>query len=61
MPNVLEMQVIMRERLFDLLLLKRLNSGTNIKGLDQQIRRAKSGMTKEDIAYVESLVSEETV
>ena len=59
MPNILEMQIIQKERLFDLLLLEKLNNGIEVKGLSQQIRKAKSGMSKEEIVYVEKLVNEE--
>ena len=59
MPSLLEIQVMQRERLFDLLLLEKLNAGTTVKGLSRQISKAKSGMNKEDIAYVMSLIEED--
>jgi len=59
MPNILEMRVMQKERLYDLLMLEKENAGTTVKGLTQQIRKAKVGMEKEDIAFVEKLVAEE--
>ncbi|MCL1864072.1 MAG: hypothetical protein FWF78_10955 [Defluviitaleaceae bacterium] len=59
MPNLLEIQVIQKERLFDLLMFKKANEGVSFKGLSRLISRAKAGMSKEDIAYVEQLVEQE--
>ena len=55
MPSVREIDILQKERLFDLLLLEKLNEG-EVKGLNQQILKIKAGMSKEDVAYVISLV-----
>jgi len=54
-----EMQVQQKQNLFKLMVLERENIGTTVKGLGQLIREAKSGMSKEDIAYVKELVDEQ--
>jgi len=59
MPNILEMRVIQKERLFDLLILEKANTGITIKGLALQISKAKAVMEQEDIAFVEKLVAQE--
>ena len=59
MSTILEIQVMQKERLFDLLLFQKANENVKLKGLSRMISRAKSGMSKEDIAYVEKLVAEE--
>ncbi|MCL2199010.1 MAG: hypothetical protein FWB80_08820 [Defluviitaleaceae bacterium] len=61
MANILEIQVTQKQTLFDLLLLEKKNAkaGNTVLGLGQLIRKAKAGMTKEDIAYVKELVDEE--
>ena len=59
MPNLVEIQVMQKERLFDLLLFEKANKGKPLKGLSRLISRAKAGMSKEDIAYVVQLVDEE--
>ncbi|MCL1845214.1 MAG: hypothetical protein FWF77_04860 [Defluviitaleaceae bacterium] len=59
MPNILEIQVAQKENLFELMLLEKQNKGATVKGLGRLIRKTKSGMTKEDIAYVKELVDEE--
>jgi len=58
-PSALEMQVIQKERLFDLLMLQKTNPDREINGLKLMIKKAKAGMSKEDVAYVEKLVAEE--
>ena len=60
MPSVMEMQVIQKERLYDLLTFQKDNAGSPNKGLTRMINRAKSGMSKEDIAYVEKIVEDES-
>jgi hypothetical protein len=57
-PNIFEIQVMQKERLYDLLTFKRDNAGNPNRGLTRMINRAKSGMSKEDIAYVEKLVEQ---
>ena len=57
MPSVKEIDVLQKERLFDLLLLEKLNDG-KVKGLNRQILKTKAGMTKEDVAYVVAMVAE---
>ena len=52
-----EMQFFLRDKLFDLLDLKRRNVGIEISGLDEKIIKAKSVMQEEDVAYVEKLVA----
>ena len=44
------------ERLYDLLLIEKANPGSVVNELDKAISRAKAPMTKEQIAWVESLV-----
>jgi len=58
MASQTEIQVVQKERLYDLLLLEKKNSGKEVLGLNQLINRAKAGMSKEDIAYIEKLVNE---
>ena len=58
MANVIEITAWQAERLYDLLILKKDNPNIQVAGLDRQISRAKTGMTKEDIASVEKLVYE---
>jgi hypothetical protein len=60
MSDILEIQIAQKQTLFDLLILEKENGDTKVKGLGRLIRKAKSGMTKEDIAYVKELVDEET-
>ena len=59
MANMTEIQVAQKERLYDLLYLEKKNAGYVVKGLSSQIRKAKAGMSKEDVAYVEQLIAEE--
>ena len=47
------------DRLFDLLIIEKLNKGFKVKGLDRSIRRVKAAMTKESIAWVEQQVAAE--
>lgn len=58
MSSAIEIQVMQKERLYDLLTFQKDNLGSSYKGLSRMINRAKSGMSKEDIAYVEKLVEE---
>jgi hypothetical protein len=57
--NLTEITIAKKELLFDLLTLERENTSITVKGLGRLIRKAKSGMSKEDIAYVIALVEEE--
>ena len=59
MSNFLHIQMMQKERLFDLLLFQKANEGKTLKGLSRMISRAKAGMSKEDIAFVEQLVQQE--
>ena len=59
MPNTMEMLVLQKGLLFDLLMLQKANPGKEIKGLSRMISKTKSGMGKEDIAYVTQLVEQE--
>ena len=54
-----EMQVQQKQNLFKLLVLEKENKEIKVKGLGRLIREAKSGMSKEEIAYVKELVDEE--
>jgi len=49
----------MADRLFELLIIEKMNKGYKVKGLDRSIRRAKAAMTKESIAWVEEQVAAE--
>ena len=55
MANISEISIFQKERLFDLLLIEKHNTG-EVKGLNKMIRKAKATMSKEDIAYVVSLI-----
>lgn len=59
MANLTEITIAKKELLFDLFTLEKENAGYTVKGLDRLIRKAKAGMSKEDIAYVIALVEEE--
>ena len=59
MADLTEITIAKKELLFDLLTLERENAENAVKGLNRLIRKAKSGMSKEDIAYVVALVDEE--
>jgi len=59
MASLPEIQITQKERLFDLLMISKANKDLKVKGLSRSISRAKSGMSKEDIAYVEKLVEQE--
>ena len=61
MANLTEIQITQKQNLFDLLVLEKQNEkiGITVDGLGRLIRKAKSGMSKEDIAYVITLVEEE--
>ena len=54
-----EMQVLQKQNLYKLMVIEKRNAGTKIHGLGGLIRETKSGMSKEDIAYVKELVDEE--
>ena len=58
MPSTQEIDTIQKERLYDLLMLEKLNKGNKVFGLARQITRAKAPMKKEDIAYVVKLIDE---
>jgi len=61
MPNIMEIQVAQKNLLYDLLSLEKQNkeAGVNVIGLNKLISRTKSGMTKEEIAYVKELIENE--
>ena len=48
----------MADRLYELLLMKKLNPELKIRGLSSAIGRAKASMSKESIAWVEQQVAE---
>ena len=52
-----EMQVFQKQTLYKLMVIEKRNK--KVVGLGSLIRETKSGMTKEDIAYVNELVDEE--
>ena len=56
MPENLGLLTHQKSKLYDLLILKQKNKSITVIGLDEQITRAKSVMTKEDIAYITALV-----
>ena len=56
--NELEIREKQKDKLFDFLVLLKLNEGNKIKGLNRMISKAKALMSKEDIADVEKLVAE---
>ena len=58
MANELEIREKQKDKLFDFLVLLKLNEGYKIKGLNRMISKAKALMSKEDIADVEKLVAE---
>ena len=51
-----ELKVNQKEKLYDLLLLEKLNKGQEVIGLKEQISRAKDPMKIEDISYVEKQI-----
>jgi len=56
----IEIRVLQKSELFDLLKLKRDNdnTGNNLKGLNDLITKKKAVMEAEDVAYVEKMVAE---
>jgi len=54
----LEIREKQKDKLFDFLVLLKLNEGSKIRGLNRMISKAKALMSKEDIADVEKLVAE---
>ena len=56
MPSNTELRTYQNNQLFDLLKLKKEN--THVIGLDVLILKLQSGMTQEDVAYVEKLIDE---
>jgi len=58
MATNMEMIQYQREKLFDLLRLKKVNKGTEVKELDVMIQRAVAAMPEEDAAYVEKKIAE---
>ena len=58
MPNTRELDRELTERLYDLLKIKNANSGMKNSALEDAIKRAKASMTKEQIAWVEALISD---
>jgi len=58
MPNLAEIKITQNSYLFELLDIKKQNSGQEVKGLDRAILALKATMSQEEIAYVEKLVNE---
>jgi hypothetical protein len=62
MPTNMEMRIMQKNTLHDLLVLKmemeRENSGANLKGLIRLINKNKTLMEQEDVALVEKMVAE---
>ena len=56
-----EMRREQTEKLYDLLKMKTDNAAAGVKviGLDELIRRTKASMLKEDVAWVEKVLSEQ--
>ncbi|MCL1819343.1 MAG: hypothetical protein FWG36_01660 [Oscillospiraceae bacterium] len=60
MPSNMEMRVMQKTALFDLLKLKRDNkkAGINLEGLVELIIKTEATMEAEDVAYVEKKIAE---
>jgi len=60
MASNIEIRVMQKSELFDLLKLKRdnQNTGNDLKGLNDLITKKKAIMEAEDVAYVEKMVAE---
>ena len=58
MATNLEIEKEQMEKLFDLLMIKKENSGIKVNKLGESINRTKAGMKKENIAWVEKMVEE---
>ena len=56
-PTNLELQAVQREKLYDLLMLEKLNPGVTVVGLREQINKAIAIMPEEDVAYVEKIIN----
>jgi len=46
------------DRLYELLMIKKINPEISVKGLDNAIGRVKAAMSKENIAWIEQQVKE---
>ena len=55
-----EIRIIQNNSLYELLLLNEINkkAGIKVKGLSKSLTRIKTGMTKEEIAWVEQQIAE---
>jgi hypothetical protein len=62
MPTNMEIRILQKNTLHDLLVLKMEmeseNDGVNLKGLNRLINKTKTLMEQEDIAFVEKMISE---
>ena len=58
MATNLEIEKEQMEKLYDLLMIKKENQGLQIKRLDDAIARTKSGMKKENVAWVEQTIAD---
>ena len=54
----MEMQKADKALLYNLLKLKKMNKGTDIKGLDAMINNTEATMHETDVAYVEKKIAE---
>ena len=52
-----ELQMIHREKLYDLLILRKQNPDREVNGLEAQIARAEAIMSEEDVAWVEKKIA----
>lgn len=57
MASSLEMRTSQKDRLFDLLKVKKDNPNISIIGLEESILRTMAVMEKEDVAWVEKMVA----
>jgi len=57
MATNMELQQINRSMLFELLKLKKVNDGNDVKGLDELILKQQTVMQEEDVAWVEKNIS----
>jgi len=58
MDSIVEINKESAEKLYDLLMIKKDNSGNKNKRLDETIARTKASMSKEAIAWVESQIAD---
>ena len=57
MSTNLEIRIVQRDRLFDLLTLRELNRGSTVNRLEEMIISAEVSMDEEDVAWVEKKIA----